>query len=232
MPPKKVASLPFVTYSPNPDDVLTDLAERWAEKEYLQVASMDPSYTRNFGLRVERRYRDGRIEMVVFERNKVGDSKRNSDRQLVHRLYPDVSDMLDRHREALAGCHMFVLERQMCSPRSGVVNYECLRVLQHTVTYLLHLTRGSPHRPLIFEVEPYLKSRQLEATKGVDVKVWTVDKAKEILERGGDEASLKVLMEYESRKTKIERKLDDLCDTVCQVEALFKYLETSQGWKF
>lgn len=202
--------------------------------DFIQIASVDPA-TRNLALRVERRYLDdaNHIETLVFEKVDVAGEVELSNTPLAGSflcldrfdkpgkekstapngslVYAKVTAFLDQFRDAFAGCHMFVIERQLPD------NYKSTRVAQHVLSYFMLQASfsGSP----IVEVDPQLKGRQLGApkgTRGPQLKTWSVIQARRILASRRDAGSLQAM-------ARCRNKQDDLADTVCQIEALFSY---------
>jgi hypothetical protein len=81
--------------------------------------------------------------------------------------------------------------------------------------------------PAIIEVDSRLKGKYLGAPKGLgdkQLKTWSVEKGRYLLTLRDDTFSLQVLDCFKNKQ-------DDLCDTVCQIEALMAYwgLPLTQG---
>ena len=97
------------------------------------------------------------------------------------------------------------------------INYTMIRVAQHVETYFL----TKYPNVAVFEISAKLKV-------GKEI---TISTAKEIMKSGNDNKGLDIIDKLENpikekgkRKPKKE-KLDDLCDTVCQIDAFVKELE-------
>ena len=167
-----------------------------------------------------------KIEKV--EKKKKDKEEDETDR--LSSIYHQVTHFLEKHRELLKESDLVIVERQLS------VNYFAVRLSQHVLSYfmcLLHLEKKKEMEEeegaIILEIDPKLKTKELDAPKGINekqVKQFCIDKGIEILEERGDKKSLDVLERYRTLKKvkKSQRKLDDLCDTVCQIEALLLHL--------
>jgi hypothetical protein len=117
----------------------------------------------------------------------------------------DISKFFEENYNLLSQTTICIVEKQMS------INYTMIRVSQHVETYFL--TRFP--QCAVFEISSKLKVGKED----------TIETAKEILKKGEDRFSSEImdrLMNPEKikgqRKPKKE-KMDDLCDTVCQIEA-------------
>lgn len=211
---------PFTLYHPNgpPKD--------WKEN-YYQVVSIDPSEL-NFGFRIERRYLNGYIVPLAFDRISFGPPpirrRRNTEGKLVPidpppdpnlpvETYLKITAYLNQFTSFYWETHMFIMERQL--PH----NYKAVRISQHVLSYYLAVLSTSPLSPVVMEVDPRLKSKELGCPRGLNErqnKMWLIQKAMELCQIRGDIAS------YDQINT--AKKKDDLADTICQVEAIFHYL--------
>lgn len=203
---------PFVVYLPHSTIVPIDIKDRKWTEDYYQVASIDPAL-KNCALRIERRYHNGKIITLVYERTQF--LGKGEETVPVNPIYPRINLFLDRHLPELLGCHIVVMERQV--PQ----NYKAVRVSQCILTHLLIKLKDAPLLPTIIEVDPKLKSKAnlLNCPKGLrerELKQWSVVRAKELLTDRQDHAALAILEKA--------KKVDDLADTVCQAEALFAFL--------
>ena len=203
----------YTTY--NPHNI--DLNERkWPE--VVKVISIDPGI-RNLALRVESRGINSNcypIKTLVFEKLRITEDDRRLDGN-VDQLFFLVTNFLDKYREIFKECHMLIIERQL------PINYKAVRVSQHIISYFLFLFKNvMPTLPLIYEVDPKLKTKQLGASKHLNergVKQWSVDLGKELCVKRQDYDALKILQ-------KNKAKSDDLCDVIVQAESFFSF----QGW--
>lgn len=215
----------------------------WRSFPFLRVVSMDPGII-NFAIRVERRPWNLEAESIVTELfkkitfevqekdNKEGDGKDGEqDDGLVDGaedglvdetglytascVYTEMNNFLNKHLTLFKGAHLIIIERQIPD------NYKMVRASQHVITYFLIHLKDLPHLPLILEIDPKLKSKELHAPKGLNpkqIKQWSIFKAREYLKHRGDTMSLKIIEDAQKRKR------DDLSDTVIQIEAICHYL--------
>jgi hypothetical protein len=196
-----------------------DLNERQWTQGYYQVVSIDPA-VKNMGFRIERRYPDGRILPLAYTRRNffvappVDDAgKPVVEASMVYETYELATRFLDEFEPMFMQSHIVIIERQV--PQ----NYKAVRFSQHIISYFTLKLKNNPLLPIIVEVDNKLKSRQLGAPRGIgerQVKMWLVEKAKELLQMRQDTWSLNLLTK--------ERKKDDLADVICQVEAFFSYM--------
>jgi len=81
------------------------------------------------------------------------------------------------------------------------------------------MLHNKPLLPAIVEVDSRLKGKYLGAPKGIkdkQLKTWSIEKGRYLLTLRNDTFSLQVLDLFKNKQ-------DDLCDTVCQIEALMVY---------
>lgn len=184
------------------------ISERKWSKEYIQILAIDPA-TVNYAIRVERRYSDGTIKPVLFDKVDLSlDSKGIKSSQ-----EPDVlvalTKYLNQWKSIYQECHYFLIERQMS------VNYKATRIGQHTLSYFLINMTDAPLLPDIIEMHPKVKGNELGGAVGLSydqLKQWSVGKAIDMLNVRGDTFSIEVL-EY------FKKKRDDLSDCICMIEA-------------
>lgn len=181
----------------------------WPDRmSYYNVMSLDPA-TKNFAIRVERRWANGKVETVMFDKyNFVLD-----DPVMTNLSYERGLDHFKKLFNIAKDCHYILSERQL--PQ----NYKAVRMSQHVLSTLMMATMDCSVKPVIIEVNSQLKGRQLGAPRGCrdkELKKWSVEIGTELLIFRDDQYALSIL-----KKTK---KKDDLCDTVLQAEALFQLL--------
>jgi len=155
------------------------------------IFSIDPGRV-NFACRLEERKDDGTIVGLLFVRARFEEMS-------------EIIDFFEKNHELLSQTTICIVEKQMS------INYTMIRVAQHVETYFL---TKYPH-VAVFEISSKLKV-------GKEITILT---AKDILLKGNDLKSYEMLeklgnpiKEKGKRKPKKE-KLDDLCDTVCQIQA-------------
>ena len=185
------------------------VTERKWIQPYYQIISIDPAQ-KNFAFRIERRYHNGWIVPIVFNKVAVKSSEETAG-ILINNTYKVLTSFLDKYKEYYDDCHFIVIERQL--PQ----NYQAVRISQHAISYFSMKLQDRPLLPSIIEIDAKLKGRMLGGPKGSadgDLKRWAVEKARELLTIRQDHFSLSVLDHFRTKQ-------DDLADTVCQVEALF-----------
>jgi len=220
---------PYVIYFPHSKPYS---ARRW-NQGYYQFASIDPA-KENYALRIERRWNNGKIEGVAFEKVCVlaEETKEGVNAPLgaagnvktivdfteqtngINIVYDNVTKFLDKYRQLYFDCHYIVVEQQLS------VNYKTNRIAQHTLSYFMFTLRDAPLLPAIVEVSARLKTVLLGAPKHLNYngrKQWCVAYAARLLARRGDTWSLAILNQAS--------KKDDYGDTVCQIEALCALLD-------
>jgi hypothetical protein len=155
------------------------------------IFSIDPGRV-NFACRLEERKDDGTIVGLLFIKARF--------EELL-----DINRFFEKYDDLLSQTTICIVEKQMS------INYTMIRISQHVETYFL---TKYPH-VAVYEISAKLKVGKEE----------TISTAKRILENGKDETSVDLLEKLGNpekqagkRKPKKE-KLDDLCDTVCQIEA-------------
>ena len=146
----------YTVYNPH----TIDLSKR-ETGDVVKVISIDPGI-RNLALRVETRGMTSNnhpIKTIVFEKLKITEEDRrlagNNDQ-----LYFLMTQFLDKYREIFKTSDMLIIERQL------PINYKAVRISQHIITYFLILFKDRmPLLPVVYEVDPKLKGRELGASK-------------------------------------------------------------------
>lgn len=173
---------------------------------FYQIVSIDPGI-KNYALRIERRYLHGPVIPLVFNKYDLNPGKKESDRGEYFRL----TQILDEHSKLYADCQFVIIESQL------PINYDPLRISQHTISYFMLTLRQMAYPAWIIELSPTTKGLYLNGPRTSnkrDLKNWARDKARQILTSRGDQGSLQVMDYHKSKQ-------DDLGDTICQAEALF-----------
>lgn len=191
-------------------------SERVWTQNYYQVCAIDPAI-KNFALRVEQRYSDGRIIPVLFSNNNFTprsgeDEKKGISNGNENTSFDLASKFLDQYYNIFKECHIFIIERQMA------FNFRALSMSLLVLGYLHTKLRDAPLLPIILLIDAKVKTQQLGGAlsyKGENnaIKKWAVDKAIQLLTLRCDKYSLDILNK--------QRKKDDLADTVVMIEALF-----------
>ena len=196
------------------------LSERhWPDR--IRIISIDPGTT-HYAIRVEERNIRNTGPIITLHFDKVGLKKDEQElsADLVSPVYSFITNYLDQYLDLFKTCHMVIVEKQLS------INYRAVRMSQHTISYfMIHLKNISPSLPMIFEIIPKLKGRELGVPPNLNergLKLWAVEKARELLFERGDQKGLEVLNRKDPVTRRKEKK-DDLSDTVCQIEALFSH---------
>lgn len=203
----------FTVYNPHTVD---PSLRHWGD--VVKVISIDPGI-RNLALRVESRgirTDEHPIKTIVFEKLRITDEERKLVGN-VDQLFFLITNFLDKYREIFLTCDMLLIERQL------PINYKAVRISQHIITYFLILFKNlTPSLPLIYEVDPKLKGRELGADSHLNergIKFWAVTEAKSLLTKRKDYEGLAILQ-------KNKAKSDDLADALIMSEAFFSF----NGW--
>ena len=207
---------PYTSYNPH-SKPLTD--RQWNQGFY-RVVSIDPSGRsgKNFGFRIETRPGPndfGPIKSEAFLRYSLPTPKDEDEETCMNANFDLLSSFLDSHLKTFLETHIILIERQLPE------NYCAVRYSQHIISYFLIKLKDTPLLPLILEVDSKLKLKQLDIPSGLtkkDYKNRLVHKAIELLTKRGDDEAVKFI-----QKSKL--KPDDICDCVCQIEAVFSYLK-------
>lgn len=198
--------LPYIFHHPHSN------TERKWDQSYYQIISIDPA-EKNFAIRIEQRHHSGKIRALAFDKWRLPTTGEGDDPNTCP-TYTTATRLLDQFLDLLSSTHFIIIERQL--PH----NYKAVRLSQHVLTYFLLRAANQPLLPYIIELDSKVKGRELGAPKGLSdsgLKTWSVKKATELLQTRRDEESLRVM-------AKFQQKRDDLADTVCQIEAVFKIM--------
>ncbi len=175
---------------------------------------------KHFAIRIERRYSDGTISPVFFNKidfttyGKVTES--NITTAINSQVLAAVLHFIQTLHPVLVESRLIGIERQLA------VNYMGTRMFQHVLTIFLMYVPTFKYPCIIMDISPKLKGKMLGAPRGlkyIDLKKWGIEKAREILVARNDQASLQILLNY---KGKTKTKGDDLADTILQMEAWHK----------
>lgn len=188
-------------------------------EEFYQAAFIDPGRV-SCAIRIVRYYlQSNRIETLWFGIHNFGIE--------ITDIIVGMENEIDIIKDKLILCHHIVIESQLMKSQ---VNY---RTFQHMISHIEKTTRNQGHRAVIFEVDIALKTvfiggprRKGEIDKE-EIKVWSRQKAREILLGRRDYISLSVL------ENSIKKQDEDYSDTVCYDYAWWFYLPkiTSLNWK-
>ena len=117
---------PYTIYYPH--DILPDqqFSLKWPQN-YIQLVSIDPA-RKNYALRIERRYMNGLIIPLVFDKVEIEEIVEMGG-VTMNKTYKNLTSFLEKYENFYNGCHMIIIERQM------VENYQATRIAQHTMSY-------------------------------------------------------------------------------------------------
>lgn len=213
----------------------------WNQQPYRQIICVDPASRKNLGIRIERRYGDGRIDTIHFQLFDMtrpleyqtirpkGKRRTREEKEMDERLkeeqpeYPwkNLNIWMDSIWDRLRMSHIFLIERQL------PMNYRAVRIQQHIISYMmcrLRLDTDLQYRMRMYEVNPKLKGQVLSAPRcrEKELKVWAIQKSQELLIARGDQASVDYILSL--------KKQDDVADTVCHIEA-YVQLTGVNGWR-
>ena len=186
--------------------------ERKWTQDYYQILSIDPGKFKNFSYRIERRYHNGKIIPIVFDKIDFQNISQEGT-TTINNSYQVLTEFLNKYNKFYNDCHFFLIEKQLPN------NYQAVRVSQHVISYFSLILHNKPLLPAIVEIDSRLKGKYLGAPKGLgdkQLKTWSIEKGRYLLNLRGDTFSLQVLDTFKNKQ-------DDLCDTVCQIEALMVY---------
>ena len=208
------AKTPYTEYYPHS---ISSEYRDW-NQGYYQILSIDPAGRgcKNLGIRIERRpgpNDSGFITSELFETVTLVDSSL-TDSSSTCNLYDTLTNYLDSHTDLFQQTHIIIIERQLPE------NYWGIRISQHIISYFLVKLKDAPLLPMILEIDPRLKGKQLGIPSGLGKKEYKnrlIEKARDLLSIRGDTFSSKILDRY--------KKKDDIADTVCQIEAVFLYFK-------
>lgn len=235
---KKEAKLPFEIHSVSEVCVYPSWWGKW--NETIRVVSIDPGIT-HFCVRIEERTgdifktlkliktnlgdRSTLVKKTVSNDTKLksliktdeckadvfegGDKYKKAFEEPV-RVYGRLVKLLDSMKDELMRSDLVIVEGQLR------VNYKMTRFGQHILSYFTNLQVASNSHFLLVEVDPKLKSR-LADQKPKDVKKWSVEYARNIATKCGDEEGLKLLNK--------RGKTNDFADTLVQIEGFFNYVK-------
>lgn len=192
---EKPQTTPYTIFNPHHQE------PRWTTG-MVRVISIDPGRD-HLGIRVDIRNTDlSYCRVELFELIDLGKDFLG--------IFLNLTDYLESRKSLFQTANYCVIERQM--PQ----NYIMMRVAQTIITYMYLILKDLSHLPLILEVDTKLKGKVLGfdlEPKDIKIKSWGTKKAKEFLERYQDLESIRIMNSA--------KRMQDLADTVIQVDALF-----------
>ena len=213
-------STDYVVYYPYPCTILPPIGLD-IPAGGCQCLSIDPAI-KNFAIRIEKRYATGYIEtvyMVKLDLSTYGDVNESTGTTVVDpRILSALVHVLNQLLPWLIDCRIVAIERQMAQ------NYKSSRIYQHLLTYFMMIIPNFKNYCVLMDLSPKLKGRILGAPKGLNysgLKQWGIGRAIEISTWRNDQMALEIIRQH---KGKSKTKADDLCDTILQIEAWFKFI--------
>ncbi|GAG58427.1 unnamed protein product [marine sediment metagenome] len=180
----------------------------WNSQDYVRFVSIDPGRA-NLAIRIEKRSKIKGGPIITEILDKYDIMKYEVDEEGISDLYQITNTILDRYRDLILQTHIILIEKQM------PFNYKAVRISQHIISYFICLLKNRSLAPLIIEMDAKLKTDMLEAGKlnKQEVKKWAMKIGRELLETRNDKKGIELL-------DTTKGKLDDLCDTIVQIEAI------------
>lgn len=190
----------------NPHSIGFEMREN--KLNYIQLVSIDPARD-NFAIRIERRYPKERVvQTVVQYKTKFSQSESGNNTD-----FKEITDFLDLYAAYWIDTLYVVIEKQPPLKLYNIVQ------AQHVKSYFMIRMKNMPLLPLIIDQDPKIKGKYLDAPAYIGdrgIKKWSVKMAYQLLETRQDTFCLDVL-------NRCPTKLDDLTDTICQLEAFCIY---------
>lgn len=185
---------------------------KWSD-DYYQIVSIDPGIV-DFAFRIERRYKNGKIKTLVIDVESFDVTPDKSD--MTYYFPISVELFLDKYRKYYKDTHFFIVERQLyVSHRTSLAAHQSL------VYFMNYCRKHSSKNRYIIDLNSKMKTNALNAPAGMNqvwTKKWGVAKAKELLKLRKDRKGLSEVAKYESTAVS---KLNDVTDTIIQIEAFF-----------
>jgi hypothetical protein len=207
----------YIVYHPYPCTQLPPLNQPPAEG--LVTTSIDIAI-KNFAIRIETIYPDGRITPIYFNRidfTTIGvDASDSSGTAVV-----DPRILTTSTAFIYSIFHLIKMSRLVAIERQMAINVKSSRMFQHILTLLMVFVPQFTYPDVvIMDVSPKVKGKYLDFGKGLtynQTKERSIEIALELLQIRGDTWSIGVI---NNNRGRTKTKADDLADTVNQMEAL------------
>jgi hypothetical protein len=190
----------------------------WKNLKELRICSIDMGRV-NFGMQIETR-RIVRGELEVTRELIIKRELKPAPTHGISYFYKQFTDLIYEYQDLMFDCRLILIEKQMAVVGAGKGgNVKTYRDMQHLITLFQFFPFNNPCH--IVELSPRVKTKYLrcpDSIKGKQIKKWCVDKAEEIIDLIGDSKGLELIEELRSEKD----KLDEIGDTICQVEAFIQ----------
>lgn len=200
-------------YSRRHDEVHNDgrrgiIFNPYRDHKYIDSVSIDVG-RKNFGLYIERRYRNGFIATIELSNTNFEEYKKKSRNE--SRFYNAIRRKLDEFLHIYQVCHYVVIEKQMRR------NTPAIEIFQFILGYFMFVCKENINCPLIIELSAKVKTKYLNCQMK-NIKKWSELKSLELLNLRNDEYGLHCYNQCETKK-------DDIGDTVVQLEGFFVMFE-------
>ena len=197
---------------PHSDNLKEFLLNTLDIKKKIKILSCDPGVI-NFALRIETWHSDERITMNYYEKFSLKSEvntlfKEDPTSDKVEIIYLNLMKKLASLTEYYENLDLIIIEGQ------PPIKSENVRLAHSIFCYF------SMRDLAIIEVNTKLKAKMLGYKKGMNVKALSISEAMKLLEMRVDYESIKYVNSL--------KKKDDICDTVCQIEALMRHLEIAE----
>lgn len=161
------------------------------------AVSIDPG-KKNLAIRIEQRLTNQQCVPVTLLMQRV--NFHNVDK---YQTYLNIKNYFESLHEYLQYASLFVIEKQLA------INYDILRISQHIITLIMCYYPNS----MIMEIDPKEKSKlfNIKHLNSKGLKKWSVETTIQLMINRNDNVAQQII--------KSEKKKDDLCDTVLQLEA-------------
>lgn len=192
-----------------------DSERNWSGTRWFDILSVDPA-TDNIGFRIERRFHNGRIVKLFYERVDAGIEDNPNNKNIdVFKLMKRVYEL----KPLIEKCHICVFESQF-----AYYNVECQWFI---IGVIGTIVRDNPLLTIMIAISSRLKTGMLGCPKDYNrnaIKKWGIVKAIEFCIRGRDFDSLNVIFD--------ETKRDDISDALIQIVVALKILNLPEPPEF
>lgn len=181
------------------------------EKDVVKIMSFDPGMI-NFAIRIEERRRSKKkIRTVLQAKHAIPYKREKVESYTQSHSTRNIIELLDSYSKEMKNLDIVIVEGQMDKARE-------MMHLQHTlISYFLIKYPGV----FLVEISSKIKGKNLGAGKlpRPKLKAWSIDKAVELSTVRKDKKFLEYYKQETEDKLKKDIKVDDICDTLIQIEA-------------
>lgn len=179
-------------------------------QDYYQIVAIDPG-EENYGIRIERRHKNGYIPTIVFEKVKLTSGEKGVN---VAMIFRSVADYLDRFLNHFMETHYIVVERQL------EINKAIIKEIEDaTLMYFTLRLENSPLNPRLYEMDPKAKYKHTHpngSQHGMNkraLKKWSPQRAREMFVIRQDNFGIQCIDQN-------QKKGDEFGDTTLMCETL------------